>query len=81
MSCLLNIARSTASRSTLRTAALGKNAASAAQVNLNRSAIASPASLSNSFVTWAPTSEPKLSAKQQNPGPPPPVENIGVDAM
>ncbi|PWN37803.1 NAD(P)-binding protein [Meira miltonrushii] len=51
-----------------------------------RSAAIRPAPLasaarSNNFVTWAPTSEPKLSAVQQNPGPPPPVENIGVDAV
>jgi NAD(P)-dependent dehydrogenase (short-subunit alcohol dehydrogenase family) len=35
----------------------------------------------NSFVTWAPSSTPDLNASQQNPGEPPEVEKIGVDAV
>lgn len=76
MASLFSLARSAAPRSSMR-AAVG----SASRLNMARTATASPASLKNTFVTWAPTSEPQLSSVQQNPGPPPPVENIGVDAV
>ncbi|CEH14783.1 sorbose reductase sou1 [Ceraceosorus bombacis] len=46
----------------------------------SKAGLASPMAPRN-FVTWFPTSEPRLSEVQQNPGPPPPVENIGVDAV
>jgi hypothetical protein len=65
----------------LRTAASRSLRTALPRAAVPRVAAPRVATASNSFVTWAPTSEPKVSAVQQNPGPPPPPENIGVDAV
>lgn len=85
MASLFNMARAAAPR----TAAGGLRSAAAASSRVQLAA--APRSLAaagstmmgnkNTFVTWFPTSEPRQSEIQQNPGAPPPVENIGVDAV
>lgn len=76
MASLFNVARTSIARQALKSSAgvpkLTPFARAAVTPIINRT---------NNFVTWAPSSEPTLSEVQQNPGPPPPVENIGVDAV
>ncbi|PWZ00857.1 NAD(P)-binding protein [Testicularia cyperi] len=72
--------------STLRSGAVRGLSARAAQPSLASRVVRAPAAASKNFHVWAPTRMLPTSANaadtvQANPGPPPPVENIGVDAV
>lgn len=79
MASVFSLARAAMPRNGLRAGAMASKAAQPSFSAVRPAANAMHRS--NTFVTWAPVSEPKLSDIQQNPGPPPPVENIGVDAV